>query len=161
MRTIEVKLYQYDELPSEEAKEKAREWFTSGIDAGGTWATENRNSIECFCARFGVTLMDWSVGAFAPLEYRTDAHASHFRGVKLRHFKGDEMPTGYCLDSTLYGVFHSVFKQTGDAKAAFDAAIESGFMDWRQDAESEYERENVEDNMRANEYEFLENGERA
>lgn len=160
MRTIEMALFQYDEL-SEDAQEKAREWFERCTQGGFAWAAESIDSIEKFCDEFGVSLMGWACNPYESPRYKTNAENYHFRGRKLREFKRDTMPTGYCLDCALYEKFFDEFKRTGDAKHAFDTALWAGFIEWRDDMESQLTREYIEDAIRANEYEFTADGARA
>jgi hypothetical protein len=70
------------------------------------------------------------------------------------------MPTGYCLDCDLWMTFFDEFKRTGNAKGAFDAAIDAGFKGWRNDLEGQLEDEYIDDFITANEYEFCEKGRR-
>ena len=155
MRTIEVTIYKFHEL-SEPAKERAREWFRDGYEPA--WEQESRESIERFCSEFGASLTEWRIGAFEPVDYTVKFDNSNFRGRKLRHFLRDLMPTGFWLDCSLWVTFYDVFKRTGDAKAAFDAALWQGFTDWRKDIEHQYSEEYIDEFIEANEYEFTENG---
>ena len=156
MRTETITIYKFDELPDEAAREAARQWWRGISDY--SWMEESRESIDAFCSEFGVQLTDWSVGAFAPLDYTTNATNEHFRGRKLREFKRDHMPTGYCLDCSLWVTFYDEFKRTGDAKGAFDAALWEGFKDWRNDLEWQLSDEYIDEYLTANEYEFDEDG---
>lgn len=156
MRTEQRTIYTFAELPTEAAKEYARNKWRETIDF--TWRDESLDSINTFCARFGVTLKNWSIGPYSSLDFDTDAEQRHFRGLRLRDFDREAMPTGYCLDCSLWLTFYDSFKATGDAKAAFDAALWEGFKDWRADMESQLEDENVDDALIINEYEFDENG---
>ncbi len=158
MRTETITVYTFDELPTERAKERARDWWRAGGEL--FWGDESRESIQAFCEHFGVKLTDWSVGPYAPFDFSTNAEQHHFRGVKLRDFKRDHMPTGYCLDCSLWMTFYDVFKGTGDAKAAFDAAVRAGFADWRGDMEGQLENDYIDEHMSANGYEFTEDGSR-
>lgn len=155
MQTVTLNLYAIDEL-DDKAKERARDWWRSTGEL--FWCDEARDSIQTFCEHFGVTLKDWSVGPFAPLDYSTNAEQRHFRGVKLRTFNRDHMPTGYCLDCSLWQTFYDHFKKTGDAKAAFEAALWEGFKDWRADMESQLEDEYIDEHMQANQYQFTADG---
>jgi hypothetical protein len=106
-----------------------------------------------------VTLKSWSVGPYAPFDFSTNAEQSHFRGRRLRDFNRDHMPTGYCLDCTLWMTFYDVFKRTGDAKQAFNDALWEGFKDWRDDMESQMEDEHIDELLTINDhYEFTEEG---
>jgi hypothetical protein len=157
-KTIETTVYTFDEL-SEGAKESAREWARSLPDLF-CWSDDYIQSIEAFCAEFGVKLKDWQIGPWSPFWYKTDAENSHFRGRKLSEFKRDLMPTGFCGDCALWSTFYDVFKKTGSAKKAFDDALYAGFEDWRSDLESTYEDDQIDDFLIANEYEFTEDGNR-
>jgi hypothetical protein len=156
MRTETITIYKFDELPTERAKERARDWWRECADL--SWSDESLDSIRAFCKHFGVTLKSWSVGPYAPFDFSTNAEQHHFRGKRLRDFKRDHMPTGYCLDCSLWMTFYDVFKGSGDAKAAFDAAMRAGFADWRADMESQLEDDYIDDVLAANEFEFTEEG---
>jgi hypothetical protein len=158
MRTETINIYQIDEL-SNDAKEKARDWYRQNIEYH--WSDESKESIEAFCSHFGVTLKDWEIGAFCPFYFSTDAENTHFRGLKLSSFDREHMPTGYYLDCDLWMTFFDVFKATGDAKGAFNDALSQGFKAWRDDLESQHEDEYIDDFLLANGIEFLESGEPA
>ena len=157
MKTITVTVYTFDEL-SDTAKARACEWWRQTDTDAGAWNDESKNSIEVFCDEFRVTLRDWSVGAYAPYYFKTDATNANFRGRKLAEFDRDAMPTGYCLDCDLWQTFADEFKKTGDAKAAFDAALHAGFKAWRDDLEGQLEDEYIGDFLEANGFGFLANG---
>lgn len=155
METVQIDIFAFDEL-SEDAKEKAREWWRSGMDFA--WSEESRASVEAFCDHFGVRLIDWSVQPYGQVDYSTDAENRHFRGVRLSQIDRDAMPTGYCLDATLWITFYDHFKKTGDAKGAFDAALWEAFKAWRDDMEWQLSDECVDETICANEYRFTESG---
>ena len=154
MRTITVNIYKFNEL-SDTAKENARQWWREHIDFDGT---DEKHSIDKFCEHFGVRLIDWTVGAYCNIDYRHDASNENFRGLKLKDFSHDHMPTGYYLDCDLWQTFYTVFKNTGDAKQAFDEALDAGFRGWRADMEYRLTDEAVDEDLEAYEYEFDENG---
>lgn len=61
MREITVKLYQYDELPTDKAKEKAREWYRG--DDGGLdydWWDSTYSDAVTIAALFGLTIKESS-----------------------------------------------------------------------------------------------------
>jgi len=159
MRTIEKTVYMFSEL-SDDAKEKARDWWRS-CDEGDVWRDEYIGSVKAFCDHFGVTLKDYSVGAWSSIDYTHDAENSNFRGVKLRSIDRDAMPTGFCADCDLWVTFYDEFKRTGAALQAFDVAVHAGFKAWRDDAEGRQSDECIDEIMELNEYEFDEEGRRA
>lgn len=158
MRIIEKTVFTFDEL-SDEAKEKARDWYRDGAEF--PWCEEYKASINAFIDHFGATLKNRNIGPWCPLDYRVEFDNSNFRGVKLSQFTGEEMPTGFCADCDLWETFHKEFKRTGNARHAFEEAIHAVFKAWRDDWEYSFSDEVVDENIRANEYEFYENGERA
>lgn len=155
MKVIEINVYSFDEL-DDKAKERAREWYRHGMDFH--WSDESIGSIKAFCEHFGTRLTNWSVGAYAPYSFDVDAPASLFRGLKLRDVDRDAMPTGYCLDSSLWFTFYDTFKATGCASKAFEAALDEAFKDWRTDMEWQMSDEYIDEHMMINEYQFTENG---
>ena len=157
MRTVTVAVHQFDEL-NEYAKEKAIEWVNNNIHDLYAWNTEALQSLEAFCDKFGVVLQNYRVSPWGRIDYKTDADNSHFRGVRLSHINREEMLTGYCLDCDLMHAFYDKFKSTGDALRAFNHALDAGFDTWRSDWEYAYSDESIADFLRANEYEFTEDG---
>lgn len=158
MRTETINIYTFDEL-SDAAKEKAREWYRNGMEY--FWWNDSLESIKAFCDGYGVTIKDYSIGPFERSWITTDASNENFRGVKLRDVPRDDTPTGYCLDCALWQTFHDEFKRTGDALRAFNEAIDAAVAEIVADMEYQYTDESVDEHILINEYEFLENGERA
>lgn len=158
MRTATITLYKFDELPSECAKERARERGRQWIAEDPARDAESLESVKVFCEFFGVKLKDWEVGAYSPFSFSTDAENRHFRGRKLRDFDRDYMPTGYCLDCDLWMTFYDEFKKIGDAKTAFNEALHAGFKAWRDDLEFQLDDEYIDEFLTINEYEFDEYG---
>jgi hypothetical protein len=157
MRTETIEVFQFDEL-SDDAKEKARYWSRSNVDF--FWCEEGIDSIKTFCNHFGVRLTTWNVAPYANPDYSAEYFNSHFRGMKLKDFKRDYMPTGYCLDYDLWMTFYDQFKATGSAKKAFDDALWKGFIGLRNDMENQLSDEYIDEHLIINEYEFTEDGKR-
>jgi hypothetical protein len=156
MRTETIEIYSFDEL-SDKAKEKAREWYRSNCEFH--WLDESKESINAFCDHFGIRLTNWNVSPYCTPDYSAEYFNSHFRGLKLKDFSRDHMPTGYFLDCTLWMTFFDQFKATGCAKNAFDSALWAGFIAWRDDMESQLSDDYIDEHMQINEYEFTKNGE--
>jgi hypothetical protein len=156
MRVLTVEAFRFQDL-EDEAKERAREWYRDGLDY--PWFSESIDSIRAFVKHFGASLMDWEIGGVSGGDYiKTDATNANFRGVKLADIDPDFMPTGYCLDADLWGSFHEDFKKTGDAKYAFEQALEAALYAIRRDMDYHYSDEAVDESLRFNEYEFNSNG---
>lgn len=155
METITINLYDITEL-SEKAAERALEKLRYSYDPA--WNNESRQSIEAFCNHFGVKLLDWEVGAWQSIYYRTDATNKNFRGIKLKDINPDYSPTGYCLDLALWGTFRESFKESGDALHAFNDALDAGFKEWRADIEYQFSDEHLTEYALCNEFKFTEDG---
>ena len=153
MRVVEETIYHFDEL-SDEAKETARDSFR---DTEPFWSNEAKQSIETFCDAFNVSLLDFCVDIYRSF-YRTNASNANFRGKKLSQFNREYMPTGYCWDNELWMTFYDVFKTTGDAKYAFNEALDAGFRAWRKDMEYQTTDEYIDDFIIGDGYGFYENG---
>lgn len=155
METVQVDVFTFDEL-TDEAKETAREWMRKDYDPA--WCDESLESITAFCDHFKVALRGVHLWAFEPISYDAQYFNSHFRGRKLKDFDRDYMPTGFGLDCDLWMTFYDVFKATGDAKRAFDDALEVGFKSWRSDLEWQLSDEHIDELLSINGYRFTANG---
>lgn len=155
-RTISVTLYAFEEL-SDNAKSKALDAYRAlGMDY--MCVGEYRDSRKAFLSRFNVTATDWSIGTCSYSYIKTDADQKHFRGMKLRDFDRDHMPTGVYSDCTLWMTFYDSFKKTGDAKQAFADAIDAHIKAEVADMEHETSDEYIIEHFEANNYEFTEKG---
>jgi hypothetical protein len=155
MRTETIEIYKFVEL-SDEGKECAREWWRAGMDY--PWMDDSMNSILSFCGEFGVMVQEWSINPYGSAWIETNAANESFRGVRLKSVKRDAMPTGYCLDCTLWMTFHDEFKRTGSALYAFNEAIDAAAKEIRSDMEYQLSDEAVNEMLEINEYEFTADG---
>lgn len=155
MRTIEQTIYTFDEL-NDDAKERARAWYREDLDY--PWFGEVMDSLKDFCSEFGVKVLDYSMGETRNEYIKTDATNANFRGLKVKGFDREAMPTGFLFDSELRYTFADEFKRTGDALYAFQQALEQLLLAVRKDIEHQYSDECVDDMLIANEYEFTEEG---
>lgn len=156
MREHTVKLYPYDEL-ADDAKAKARQWFIESNPEYFLW-DDAYASLNVFCRAYGVTIEEVRVYPWGGGHVQTDATNQTFRGVKLRSIDLEAMPTGYCADLSLGYVMYDEVKRTGDALFAFNAALDSWIQDTARYWEAQYDEECVADTLKANCYEFLEDG---
>lgn len=154
MQTVTLNLYTIDEL-NDKAKERAREWHRSGIEY--PWWDEVQDSLKTFCDGFGVKVLDYSFGG-RDAHISTDADNSHFRGFKLKDFDREAMPTGFCFDCALRHTFADQFKQHGDALRAFKSALNQLILDIETDIDYQYSDEAIDESIKANGYEFTEDG---
>jgi len=88
MRTIETKVYTFDEL-SDSAKEKAIEnWRNSETEYA--WSAEWMDSLREFCRVTGIELRDWSIGPYSYSYIKTEYRPSYdfenedIKGWRLR-----------------------------------------------------------------------------
>lgn len=156
MKTIELGLYKFDEL-SESAKQSAiSDYRNRGSEYH--WIDESLDSIKAFCNHFGVTLGDYEISPYSYSHIKTNAQNHHFRGMKLKDFDREYMPTGYCVDCDLWVTFYDTFKQKGDLLGAFNAAIDAGLKAIINDMEYQDSKEYISEHLIINEYDFLESG---
>jgi hypothetical protein len=161
MRTEQVAVYQFDELP-EGAKDSARAWFREVADY--PHHHDNIKSIKAFCGHFGVTLKDWSIYGRGE-HLTTNAENCHFRGFTLAdakdlNEKGYFPESGLWLDGVMISGFFEDFKWTGDALSAFLYALECALRAITEDIDYQFSDEAIDEMLIINEYEFDEDGRR-
>ena len=155
MRTVEIKVYKFNEL-TERVKDRIRDSFRSSGDLFG-WDAEWQASLRAFCDKFGVRIRDYNVG-YRGNSITTDAENGHFRGLKLHDMDKDESLTGYCGDSSFLYPFVEEWKRSGSALSAFKYALYEGLADWERDCDFAYSDEAIDEMIACNEYEFTEEG---
>ena len=155
METIQVTLYTFEEL-DDNAKDAARDWLRQGMDY--PWFNESMGSIRTFVEHFGGRVLDYSMGERGRDYVKTDVGPGNFRGLKLKDFKPDYLPTGYCIDCDLWQTFHKEWKRTGDPAYAFQQAIEAALSAIARDVDYQYSDACIDETLKINEYRFTENG---
>lgn len=155
MKTINT--YSFSEL-SESTKSRALDDYRSeGFEYA--WQEESFDSLNAFCALFGVKVTDYSIGTYGHSYIKTDTDNGHFRGWnKAKVSTIPEFLTGYCLDCTFIEAFKKEFERTGNALGAFNGAIDAGLFAWIKDMEDQESDDYISEHLEANEYQFLENG---
>lgn len=157
MRTEEITIYTFDEL-DERAKERARDWYRSNLEY--PWWDDVQGSLRKFCDEFGVSVLDYSIGDARREFIKTDATSANFRGLKVKDFDREAMPTGFGFDCDLRYTFADEFKKHGNALGAFNEALAAFLRGVRKDVEYQYSDNAVDESIAANEYEFTEDGSR-
>ena len=153
-KTFEV--FTFEEL-NESAKERALNDLRESYDFA--WSDDWKDSIFTFCTRFGVTIKDWNIDPWRPVDYTIGDYSNdNFRGLKLSQFNREPTPTGYYGDHFLWSTFYDEFKRTGDAKHAFEQAVHAGFVAWRNDWEESLSDDALIELFEANEYLFTADG---
>lgn len=151
MRTIETILYQYDELPTEAAKEKALEWFTHGMFDYDWWDTTYRDAEQ-----IGLKITSFDI-YHREIEGKLQTSVNEVvRKIRAEH--GKQCGT-YKLAKT---VDLRKANDRGEDVETFERALLQEYLaTLQQEADYIESREAVEESIRANEYEFTENGKRA
>lgn len=155
MKTVNT--YSFSEL-DESAKDRAlSDYRSKGFEYA--WQDESRESLNAFCALFGVRVTDWSIGTYNHSYITTDADNGHFRGWnKAKVSTIPEFLTGYCLDCDFIETFKKEFERTGNVLGAFNDAIDAGLRAWVHDLEDQESDEYISEHLEVNEYQFLEDG---
>ena len=195
MKTIEIQVYEFDEL-AEEAKEKAREWFRTGLSYNFQFYSECIiEDAKTIGELFGLNIKNifysgfYSQGDGACFEASYNYKKGGLKKVK-EHAPVDEelhrmvadlqelqRKNFYSLSATtkqwgnyMHSGCMTVVVWNGRADRYADKETAEGmteilrlFADWIYDKlEKEYRYQNsdegVDENIRNNEYEFLENG---
>lgn len=155
MEIVEVEVYSFDEL-DDKAKERARNWFRDGLEY--PWFSDCKTSITTFVEHFGGCVLDYELGGNCRGFIKTNVTHENFRGLKLKDFKQDHMPTGYCLDCSLWGTFHQLWKRTGDPFYAYREALEAAVLDIEADIDYHFSDECIDEMLTFNHYRFTVNG---
>lgn len=160
MRDITTTLYHFDELPTEKAREKAREWWRVSATNDYPWMDDAVESIKAFCAYFdiqysGYDLNDCRVSFSFTLP---DDIADHFSHINTLTTDRDYMPTGYYLDCDLWQTFYDKLREHGRAFKAFDEAVAAAEDAIAADMDYQQTDEYVDEVMTINDYEFTEDG---
>lgn len=155
MRQQTIDIYTFEEL-SDDAKNKAREWFRDGQY---DWLDESRQSIEHFCNSLHVRLKNFDIDS-GRFDYVTDAANDTFRGLTYRQVEKMQLSDGYCIGLLMQTAFVGAFKERG-ALDSFNYALSLGFQAWRDDLCFQESDEYIDDMIFINGYEFNIDGERA
>ena len=201
MRTIETKVYKYNELSSE-AKANAinslRDILSENrIDAE---ADDYRNTLKRIEEIFGIKVRDWSVDGYSPTYFRfdfvnLDEDIENEPKFLLRYLNRDVLPcidcretyyaknyyenhkkrksrisypnkydfcitgawTDIAVDDALNNIKESIM-QGKSAREFVSDMLDNFFKQWNRDCEYACSDEFIEEDIVANEYEFLENG---
>ena len=130
----QINVYKYDELTTENAKEKARQWFIEIEQSCPAWLDEHTES------------MNKSV----------ELAKSGKSKEEISKVSEDIAITGYCADAFLA----DLIKELGKIPTAEE--IEEKYnLEWNKEMEERLTNvEYIEENIISNEYEFFENGEK-
>lgn len=151
MRTITTTVYLFDELPTEQAKETARDWWRSCEDADPSWADEYADTRKAALA-------------FVRSYNNADTLDGLFTAAKaLRADPADSCPwTGFRADELAIDAILDAESWAGDQIADVIRAVEHALDEaWESEREYLHSPEQVDETIRANEYEFYKNGDPA
>ena len=84
MKTIEIKLYKFEEL-SEEAKDKARKNYRNNFSSYH-WSSENEDTLKAFEKIFPIKVRDYSVDSFyynVRIDFTENDNIEELSGVRL------------------------------------------------------------------------------
>ena len=162
MSTIETKIYTFDEL-SDEAKQKAREWYLEGVDSNFTWDTTQEDAAQIGLKIISLDQHRPNKGIFkgsAPetAELIIANHGEACETHKLaRSYLAErtERPS----DSDEDADDSEWEDQSEEQDSEFlRALLEAYYRIFERDIEYQASNECVDENIRINEYEFTEDG---
>jgi len=170
MRTITTTLYKYDELPTDEAKQKAIDWYRGCEESDPTWHREWCNSLNAFVELFNLDC-DTRYERLYFNYGRIDDNILELKGLRLwkylhnrdyvKRIAKDCPFTGYCGDESILDPLRAFIKAPNknttleellrDCLSSFETA-------WEKDREYLTSDESIIEHIQINEYEFTENG---
>lgn len=131
MRTIETTVYEYHELPTDCAKEKARDWLATSFLDNPPWVEEHFNSMQ------------------AAIKASKSGKPKHELAKESIECKW----TGYCFDGLLYDMIKNGLELTEtNIRKSYGDAWKEEFKFLTTNIES------LEGFLEANKYEFYEDG---
>ena len=131
MRTVTHTIYKYDELPTEKAKEKARDWWWGNGLADPAFEDEYHLSLKAAKEALGREL--------SPEELQRQSEACEF--------------TGCIYDGILAHFIRSHKRRPSESELKY------AYRDaWSEDLIDGSKRTNIEEEILANDYEFYEDG---
>lgn len=167
MKTIKTKVYYLDEL-SDSAKEKAREWYRNGITEY-QWLEEYLTEVaEKELSSAGIAINNGDISVYYSLSYCQGDGAmvelrGHWKGWEVRvkhsgyyyHYNSKEIEIWKDTDS---GTEHPDEKTEGEFNEIYVSVCKTLEKLGYTYIESENSDENIDENIRANEYTFTETG---
>jgi hypothetical protein len=173
MKTIEIKVYQFNEL-SPDAKEKARQWWRDS-ETEYVWASDALKSLSALAEHFNGRLSDyniaWDNSSYSDATFampEMSAVEIKTRMAKLGDYNkrtgrghGDCKLTGYCADEDAIDGFRKAFKE---GERDLEKLMQSAFKTWLKAAQADVEFQNADEQVdatiEANEYTFTAEGKR-
>lgn len=175
MRDVQFQVFQYDELP-EKAQERARDWYTSQEEVWA-WDGEWWQSAQEFSAIAPIDIHSADYArAHVNIVWTGSDAVEDLEGLRAwkwllnngwfelarRNVRGDCTLTGFCGDCELFDPLPQYERNPSRVptlRQVFYECAQSWVYGARNDWEASYETENVAEAIRANEYEFTEEGE--
>lgn len=172
MRTIPLTIYNFDELPTDTAKQQAIDDYAS--HAGYVWAQEALLSLSRLAEFIGGTLKDYSIDWFNnSRSYATfempECDEEYIKSLldllgdydpETLKGKGSCVLTGCCFDESAIDGFRKAFH---NGERNIDRLMQAAFENWLKDVQSDcadsYTFEQFAENADANNMEFTEDGE--
>ncbi len=172
MKTVEIKVYRFDEL-SDEAKEKAKYDYKSVW--GYAWADEAIASLKAMAEAFGAKLRDYEVDFFNSSHSGAKFDAPNLSRCEIKKIlaglgsydpktlqgHGDCKLTGFCMDEDALDGFRRAFE---GGESDLNELLQAGFKTWlkaaQDDCEGQYEDGQFSDHCDANDYWFEADGSR-
>jgi hypothetical protein len=180
MRQETINIFKYEEL-NDEAKEKARQWFSNGQEYH--WCDEAINSLEAILELFRARINDYSLSPYSHSYIDIEFFCDDIENLKgIRAYKwiknniegckgqyGDILKewyncplTGYCGDYDALEPIHKFMTAPSDItiNELLQQSAEAIKEHIIKDMEYQDSQESIEENIIINDYEFTETGDR-
>lgn len=158
MKTIEIKVYSFDEL-EDSAKEKAREWYREGALDYEWW-----EFIYGDAENAGIEITEFDLGGRKHIKGKLTVPALESADAIIADH-GKDCGTRKTAEQFRKALLDYANDEDGEVENPADEYLQAILEDYFVMLDHEYEYllsdENVDEAIRANEYTFLENGERS
>lgn len=172
-RTVEITVYQFDELDQSAQDAIVSRWRNNDQFP---WSDEWRESLDAFAKLAPITVRDWSIGyrdTYVTFDMEDDI--ADLSGNRARTWlvnngwqrlaQGQDCPfTGYCGDETLLDAIRNALANPASIvslQSVFDDALQDWARGFEADLEYWHSEEAIREDIEANGYEFLANGDLA
>lgn len=153
MKTVEIKLYKFNELSEDTQKKVIQDWR---YDGEYLWIDDDIDILKQFAEDFNITIKDYELSPYSHsyIKYDTSTLDTDIDIHSLESKKDDSYLYGFMLEE-----YKKQLKYTSDKEYSFNQAMECGKIYIIKEMEYQNSDEYIEESITINEYDFTEDGE--
>jgi len=152
MKTVEIKLYKFNELTDDIQKKVIEDWRYNNEYV---WIDDDIDIIKQFAQDFNITIEDYELSpySYSYIKYDTSTLDTDIDIHSLKSKKDDNYLYGFMLEE-----YKKQLKYTFDKEYSFNQAIECAKIYIIKEMEYQDSDEYIEELITMNEYDFTEDG---